>query len=337
MKNILTISAVVLLVGVISTSIVAMNAEQPKSATLAENAIKLDDTPLAGYRPTRISDHMWVVHGPLEQPNPENAGFMNNPAFMITDKSVVVIDPGGSRQVGEGLLALIRMQTDKPVTHIFNSHVHGDHWLGNHAFKKAFPSVAIYAHPEMINQAENGEAESWLTLMETLTEGKTAGTEAVIPAIELEDGQTIKIDGLSIKIHLNDWAHTKTDAMFVLEEDRVLLTGDNALFGRIARMDDGSFRGNIAVLDAALEYPIDTVVPGHGKTATKEELKLFRDYLDILYSEAARLMEEGQEAFEMKDTIGKKLAVYKDWSGFDKELGKHISLAVLEAEQADFE
>ena len=28
---------------------------------------------------------------------------------------------------------------------------------------------------------------------------------------------------------------------------------------------------------------------------------------------------------------------YQDWAGFEEELGKHISLAVPEAEQADFE
>ena len=34
--------------------------------------------------------------------------------------------------------------------------------------------------------------------------------------------------------------------------------------------------------------------------------------------------------------IAEKLTAYKDWHSMDDTLGKHISLAVLEAEQEDF-
>ncbi len=37
----------------------------------------------------------------------------------------------------------------------------------------------------------------------------------------------VKIDNITIKSHLNEIAHTKTDAMFVIVEDKVLITGDN--------------------------------------------------------------------------------------------------------------
>ena len=39
----------------------------------------------------------------------------------------------------------------------------------------------------------------------------------------------------------------------------------------------------------------------------------------------------------MKDTIVAKLAAYQKWPGFEENVGKHISLAILEAEKAAFE
>lgn len=294
-------------------------------------------TPLDDYKPVKVAPHTWVIFGPTEQPSPQNRGFMNNPAFVETGNSVIVVDPGSSVQIGEGVLKHIRAHTDKLVTHIFISHVHGDHWLGNQAIKQAFPEVKIYAHPEMIKEAKAGQAEQWVSLMDTLTEGATKGTEAVIPAIVLEDGQEIDVDGVTIRTHLSDWAHTKTDAMFEVVQDKLLITGDNVTNKRIARMDDGSFRGNMAAIDKAIALDVEHVVPGHGPSGGKELLSQFRDYLDIVYSGASELREEGLEPYEMKEQLLPKATAYQNWPGFEDEFGKHISLATLEAEQAEFE
>jgi len=284
------------------------------------------------FEVTKVAEHTWAILGPTAQPNPDNKGFMNNPAFVITDKSVIVIDPGSSVQVGRALLKKIRLKTDKPVTHVFNSHVHGDHWLGNHAIKEAYPSVKIYAHPEMIAEAKAGEAESWVSLMKDLTKGATAGTEIVLPTIALENGQEVTIDNITIKSHLSKIAHTKTDAMFEIKEDKVLITGDNTFNARMPRLDDGSFVGNIAVMDLGLALDIKMVIPGHGALGGKELLSNFREFLDTIYSSSKKLLDDDMEAFEMKPIIVKKLEKYKQWDNFDGAIGKLISVAVLEAE-----
>lgn len=280
----------------------------------------------------KIAEHTWVISGPTGQPSVENKGFMNNPAFIITDKSVVVIDPGSSLQVGRALIQKIKKKTDKPVTHVFNSHVHGDHWLGNHGVKEAFPDVKIYAHPKMIEEAKAGEAESWIGLMKTFTKGATEGTIAVIPANALKDGEEIKVDNITIKSHLNVLAHTKTDAMFEILQDKVLITGDNAFNNRMPRLDDGSFVGNMKAMDAGLALDIKVVIPGHGETGGKEILSNFKDFLNIIYSNTKTLLDDDLEAFEMKPVIVKKLTTFKKWDNFDGAIGKLISNAVLEAE-----
>ncbi len=316
------------------TSIFLMSAS---ATALAKNAIEktTNYSVMEKFDVTNVAEHTWVVLGPTDMPNVENKGFMNNPAFVITNKSVIVIDPGSSLNVGRALLKKIRSKTDKPITHVFNSHVHGDHWLGNHAMQEAYPNVKIYAHPEMINEAKNGEAESWINLMKTLTEGATKDTKIVYPTTALKEGEAIKIDNITIKVHLNKKAHTKTDAMFEILEDKVLITGDNAFRARMPRLDDGSYVGNIKAMEVGLALDIEKVIPGHGPVGGKEVLSEFRDFLKIIYDTSKTLADDDMEAFEMKPIIVNKLKKFKTWDNFEGAIGKLISVAVLEAENED--
>jgi glyoxylase-like metal-dependent hydrolase (beta-lactamase superfamily II) len=220
---------------------------------------------------------------------------------------------------------------------VFNTHIHGDHWLGNQALHDAYPSAGFYAHPVMIEQARTGQAENWVSLMARLTEGASMGTEALIPDLALQDGQEIKVGAVTFRAHLSDWAHTKTDAMIEVVEESVLTTGDNALYQRIGRLDDASFRGSIEACDRALELGLKHYIPGHGPAGGPESVKPFCDYLKKLYAKVTELYGEGLSDFEMKDAVVEHLADYQDWSGFDDEIGRHISLALLEVERAEFE
>jgi glyoxylase-like metal-dependent hydrolase (beta-lactamase superfamily II) len=262
---------------------------------------------------------------------------MNNPAFAVTRDGVVVIDPGSTLETGRMVLRQIRTVTDKPVTHVFATHIHGDHWLGNQAIREAYPSARFYAHPVMIEQAHAGQAETWVDMMDRLTEGASKGTEAVIPDQALEDGQEIRAGGLTFRVYLTEWAHTKTDAMIEVVEDSLLATGDNALYRRIGRMDDASFRGNIAACEQAIELELKHYIPGHGDSGGPEVIQPFCEYLKILYGKVTELYEEGLSDYEMKDTIVGRLSAYSEWPGFEDEVGKHISLALLEVERAEFE
>ena len=290
------------------------------------------EDPLAAYPTQKISTHTWAILGPKDTPNKHNQGFMNNPAFVITDKSVVVFDPGSSVQIGRSLIARIKKITDNPITHVFNSHIHGDHWLATDAISRLYPDVVIYAHPMMIEEAKAGEGESWLTTMKNLTEGATNGTKVVLPTHALEDQQIVKIDNISIKSHLSELSHTKTDAMFQIIEDQVLITGDNGFNNRMPRLDDGSYVGNIQTMEKSLALDITTVIPGHGPIGGKEILSAYKNLLSVIYEEVKIQMDEDLEAFEMKPIIIEKLESYKDWTGFKENIGKLISIAVLEAE-----
>jgi len=289
------------------------------------------------YKAEKITDTVYVIHGPREIPNEINRGFMNNPAFIIAEKSVVIVDPGSSFETGQLVLREIKKITDKPVSHIFNTHIHGDHWLGNEIIQQRYPDVQIIADPRMIKKAKAGAAQSWYDNLLGLTKGAIKGTKIAYPDTEVSDGAVLKIAGLTFNIHTVGIAHSDSDIMIEYVEGSTLFTGDNAAYLRILRMDDGSFRDNIKAMDKAISLNLEHYVPGHGPTGDVQIAHLQREFFDILYKQVAIHYEEGMEDFEMKPKVEAALYKFKDWSGFEEEIGKQISIAKLEVEKAEFE
>lgn len=292
------------------------------------------------YPAEEVAAGTYVIHGPLGYPDPDNQGFMNNPAFVVTDAGVVVVDPGSSVQTGEMVLRQVRQVTAKPVVAVLNTHVHGDHWLGNQAVREADPEVPIYGHPEMIRAIEEkGVGEQWVANMESMTEGATRGTRVVGPNNAIGDGDTLEVGGVTFRFHHPDpgAAHTHTDVMIEVAERDVLFLGDNACNERIVRMDDGTFTGSVEVLEAARAVEAGVLVPGHGQTGGWEIVDAYQAYLEGLYGAVQEYYDQGMMDFEMKPKVRERLARFEDWSGFEEELGRHISLAMLEYEQRMFE
>ncbi len=299
-------------------------------------SLNISAAEIKAYPVKKIANNTYVIHGPLEYPNKKNKGFMNNPGFVVTRTGVVVIDPGSSVQVGRMVLKQIKTITNKPVTHVLNTHIHGDHWLGNQAFAEAFPNVVIMAHPEMIKRAKAGAAEQWVSIMSKSTAGASDGTRAVIPGKTIDDKQLFKTGGVEFRIHAPKKAHSFTDIMIEAVEEGVLFLGDNVLFKRLPRMNDGTFKGNALACQLAIDLGIKTYVPGHGPSGNKNIIIPFMNYLKIVYAEVGIHYEAGMTDFEMKPKILLKLQDYINWAGFNDEVGKHISLAVLEYEQDEF-
>lgn len=293
--------------------------------------------PIRGeWAPEEVAPGVYVIHGPKELPSPENQGFMNNPAFVVTDQGVVVVDPGSSVQVGEMVLARIERVTDKPVLAVFNSHIHGDHWLGNQAIRAKYPDAPIYGHERVGPKVIAGAGTEWVELMLRMTEKATAGTEIVRADHPVKDGDELPIGGLTYRVMNNDKAHTDTDIMVHVEELGVMFLGDNAGHERILRLEGGSFPGNIEALESALATDAKVFVPGHGPTGGPEVAERYRDYLRAVYETAEYGVEEGLADFELRPILLPKLAPWQQWAGFDTELGRHINGAYLEAEAAAF-
>jgi glyoxylase-like metal-dependent hydrolase (beta-lactamase superfamily II) len=287
------------------------------------------------YPAQKITDRVYVIHGPNEYPNKANQGFINNPGFVLTKKGVVVIDPGSSLQTGQMVLKKIAAITQNPVIAVFNTHIHGDHWLGNAAIHHAYPRAVIYAHPNMIAQtAEAGPR--WVAMLNELTGNAIRGTHPTAPHLGIDHEETLTLGGLRFTAYHTGTAHTDGDLMIEVVDDRVIFLGDNALGRSLRRMDDGSFSGNMQACEAALKTRAEHFVPGHGHSGGREIVIEYRSFLMDLYRSVKRHQARNLNDFEMKDQVITDLKAYQAWVNFNTEIGKLIGLAYLQAEREAF-
>lgn len=304
--------------------------------TLTQPLFAATGEPVRDYPFAQVAENTWVIHGPLEMPNVSNQGFMNNPGIVITDAGIVVVDPGSSLQSGEMVLRMTRQVSDKPVVAVFNTHIHGDHWLGNQAIRAAYPDAPIYGHTEMLAMVADGAGDTWVDLMDRLTEGATRGTRVVAPGHAVKHGDTIKVGNKTFRIHHYGQAHTLTDIMIEVEEDGVIFLGDNVTADRIPRLTDGTFMGNITAIDKIAESNAKTWIPGHGPTGDKSIVSTYRGYLQAVYAAAEQAFNNDMDSSDVKAISVKTTADYKDWAGYNEELGPHGAQAYMEVEAAEF-
>jgi len=305
-------------------------------ALFGQSLLAADAATIRDYPFKQVAENTWVIHGPLEMPNVSNQGFMNNPGIVMTSEGIVIVDPGSSLQAGEMVLRMIRKLSDKPVVAVFNTHIHGDHWLGNQAIRQAYPDAPIYGHTEMLAMIEAGAGDTWVELMDKLTEGATRGTSVVAPDRPVKHGDTIKIGNKTFRIHHYGQAHTLTDIMIEVVEDGVVFLGDNVTADRIPRMSDGNFTGNIASVDKILETGARTWIPGHGPTGDTTMVENYRDYLQAVYSAAQEAFNNDLDSSDVKSISLMTTTKFKDWVGYDEELGPHGAQAYTEVEAAEF-
>ena len=293
---------------------------------------------IENHKLDKVSKHIYVVHGTQDLPNPKSRGFMNNPAAILTNNGVIIIDPGSSTEISKQLLEKVKEVSDKPVIAIFNTHVHGDHWLGNHGIRESYPKIPIYAHKRMIERVNNGDGEEWKTLLMGMTKGALASTKIVGPNIGLTDGEELSIDGMKLKFHHTGHAHTDHDLMIEVIKDKALFFGDIVASKRVPNSDvpqDANFKGTITAINAMLARPIDIFIPGHGATGGREVPEASLRFLETLHSSVIKYYNNDLESFEIKGKVRADLNKYKDWNNFHA-IDRVINFVYQEVERENF-
>ena len=95
----------------------------------------------------------------------------------------------------------VKEHIGQPVVAVFNSHAHGDHWLGNEGIKRHYPQAMIYGHPVMKTGVPGPDADFWLDTINRLTANTTNGKHVVAPVNTVNDGDEIKIGDTTFRIH----------------------------------------------------------------------------------------------------------------------------------------
>jgi glyoxylase-like metal-dependent hydrolase (beta-lactamase superfamily II) len=313
----------------------------PEARLFAQQAQEFIEGPAVADIPAQqLSKHVWMIYSPDGFPTPQNRGMMANIVFVVTSVGVVVIDSGASLQIGQMAIRMIRKVTDKPVVAVFNSHYHGDHWLGNHAFVKTYgDKLPIYSLASSIAKLKGAEANLWRGLMERWTNQSTIGTQVVIPNTAVQHGQVIQFGDVSLRMHHYGTAHTPSDLSVEIVQDKVTAVGDIAMTNRIANMDEGSYPGTFKYYKALMAATGEQLwVPGHGR-ARQDLLKTYGDFMAGIWEPSLKAVEDGKSEAEARAAVMKDPRVAsraKTMDGFEGNIGKYISLAYLEAEKIAF-
>jgi len=261
---------------------------------------------------------------------------LTNPAIIIGESGVIVIDPGSSLQVGRLVLERMELLTDKPVVAVFNTHIHGLYWLGNQAVKELFPSAQIYAHRRMIERIKSGEGDFWVKAITGNYQGEN--TKFVLPEVALSGGEIETIAGVKIKIHHTGHAHTDHDILIEIPEDNTVLLGGLVVEPEVPSQgvpQDANFKGQMAATQYAIDLNAVNYIPGRGIPSGIELPKRAFQFLDSLYNSVQRYYEDGFADFEITERLKDELSEFTQWYDFS-QLGGVVSQMYLQIEQESF-
>jgi cyclase len=206
-----------------------------------------------------------------------------NSGVYVAANGVVLVDTKNPNN-GQGILDQIKTVTDKPVTHIINTHTHGDH-NGSNIF---FPAtVEIVTHE---NTAAN---------MQKMPAFQEAANKHGLPDRTFKDRMTLLSGNDSIDLYYFGAAHTNGDALVVFRNARVMHAGD-MFAGKgqplIDRPNGGSgvAYGETIQKAAGAIKNVDRVITGHSTVMTWQDFVDFGEFNRVFLSHARESLKMGK-------------------------------------------
>jgi glyoxylase-like metal-dependent hydrolase (beta-lactamase superfamily II) len=277
-----------------------------------------------------VNDRVYVLMGPVQHANPQNQGYMVNSVLILGERGAIVVDPGGSDEVGWHVANTILGITSRRVTHVVNTHAHGDHYLGNTAF-----IGARILSSEACRKAVEEHGHEWIALMEGAVGRKLPATRAV-PAVEVfPPGITAtSIQGVRIVFWVPPGSHTDGDLVVYLPDDKVLIAGDILVNGVVPTLQDGFLRSWIATLDTMQTLEVNRFIPGHGPLMKAADVKALRDALAKFHAGVEAGYKRGLSEAEIRKTLD-----LSEWEKLERAyvIGRNVNRAYLEVERESFD
>ncbi len=213
----------------------------------------------------------------------------NNHVFMVDDQFA---------PLSNKIKAAISTLTNKPITYLVNTHMHGDHTGGNINFNTE--NTTLVAHDNVRKRLEAKGKKN-------VSENKMSQQdyEKSLPEITFSEGMTFYDDNETIMaLHVHN-AHTDGDTMIYFVNENVLHMGDTYFSGRYPYIDlnsGGSLAGYIAAHKKALMViDEDTkIIPGHGRPSNKKELENYTTMLLDIQAIVQKEIDAGKTLDQIK-------------------------------------
>jgi glyoxylase-like metal-dependent hydrolase (beta-lactamase superfamily II) len=141
-----------------------------------------------------------------------------------------------------------------------------------------------------------------------------AANEASAPSLSFSDQQALYLGGSEVRAMYLGRAHTDGDAVIYFPQLRVIHTGD--MFVRQPPFIDYASGGSALewddTLNELLQLEFDTVIPGHGRVATREDLAQWKADFETFRSRVSQLVDQGKSEEEIKTSV--KINDLEGWS-----------------------
>ena len=276
-----------------------------------------------------------VITPARDLPNPENRGWNSNSAFVITRDGVLVFDTGSSTRVGEALRQTISEVTSLPVRWIINSHAHGDHWLGNAAFKDTVD--AVYSS-DAVAITITAEGQNWIDMFNRMTDGATGDSEILVPSKTIGGRTELNLGGKRIIVFPSGNSHSPGDLVLWLPGEQVLITGDVVYSDRMPSTFQADVKEWISMLNELERMQPKVVVPGHGDITDVAGIVRLRELLLAFWDAVEAGYDDGKSDYEMVAEVTDALSAFEPhYPGLRKKVRRDISHVYLQVEAASFD
>jgi glyoxylase-like metal-dependent hydrolase (beta-lactamase superfamily II) len=204
--------------------------------------------------------------------------FWTNSVILEGVHEVMLVDAQLTKTNAERVLQAIR-ETHKPLSLIYITHEHADHFLGLEVFRGAYPGVRIIATSAVtarINQVYQEKIDKWKQLL-----GSSATTH-VVP-IEPFDGNTITFESSHIEVLKHVQGDTDENTMLWIPGQRILVGGDvvfNSMHVYTAETDSRSRGKWLKSLNTVRALQPSVVIPGHSKSGAQLDASTAVDFTE---------------------------------------------------------
>src|SRR3979411_119784 len=147
--------------------------------------------------------------------------FWTNSVIIEGVHEVMLVDAQLTKTSAERVLQEIK-KTKKPLSIIYITHEHADHFLGLEVFKEAYPGVRIIANSAVVNRINKVYQEKIDKWEKILGSGATSH----VVAIEKFDDTFIEFESSKIEILKNIQGDTDENTMLWIPGHGILIAGD---------------------------------------------------------------------------------------------------------------
>ncbi len=215
-----------------------------------------------------------------------------NTAVYVAANGVVLVDTKLANN-GQAILDQVRKVTDKPITHIVNTHTHGDH-TGSNQFFPASVEVVVQE-----NTAAN---------MKKMPVFQEAANAQGLADSTFRDKRTLLSGKDAIDLYYFGAAHTNGDAFIVFRDAKVMHSGDafaNKGAGFIDTTNGGSGVAYSETLTKAGQgiKNVTTVIPGHAPVMMWQDFLEYGEFHRLFLAHARASIKAGRTAEEAMKTF----------------------------------